>query len=155
MSANCRCPGDGDRLVYLRRVTADADCSDDLPINEHRHSTLERYGIRERQGRDTPASDLLLEVATRPAVDGRRSRFTDPDVDTRNLRRVHASQLDERAGAVDDRDHDADAAGVRFRFGSRNDLACRSQRQNLLLEDETLASVRRGQGSDYRECDNG
>ena len=150
--ANGRCPSDGDRLVYLRCVAADANCSDDLPVNENRHSTLERCGIRERQCRNTAALDLFLEVATRPAIDGCRSRLADPDVDTGDLRRVHASQLDDCAGAVDDRDHNAHAPGICFRFGGRNDLACRSQRQYLLLENETLAGVRRGQRTDYREC---
>jgi hypothetical protein len=81
-----------------RRVAADADCADDLSINENRHSSLERCGIRERQGRDTTA---LRFVPPLIACDGEGNGFSTRRLSASHvhlgLRRVrlHRAQGDE------------------------------------------------------------
>src|SRR5262245_65559952 len=125
--------GQGDGLVDPRCVTADADRADYLAVEPYRDTALKRRAVGQGQRGHTPGPDLLLEVPTRPSVDGCRPGLADADVDARDLRVVQAVEKNEVTAVVDDRDDDADTACAGLLCCLRRDLRRRLERPGLLV----------------------
>ena len=78
----------------------------------------------QRERAEPSVGDLLFHDAARADEDRRRARLVDRDARARDLRAVRAAELDQLAGGVDDRDHDAAALLAGRRSGGREDRIC-------------------------------
>src|SRR6266545_1925864 len=133
---------DGDVLVYLGRVAADADGADDLPVEQDRNTALERRRVGESQSGHAAVADLILEDLARPPVDRRGASLADPDVDAGDLGSVHPFEQDDVSAVVHDHDDDLDLSGSRGFLSRGRHLASRGEAQDLLIE--RLGAQRRG-----------
>src|SRR4051812_40110233 len=93
----------GADAVLLRGHAADADRTDDLAVDDQRDAALEWRHAGEAEDRQPAAGQPVLEGLARPLEARRGARLVLRDLGAGDLGVVHALEVDELAGGVDDR----------------------------------------------------
>jgi len=119
-------------LVFLGRVSANANRANDLAIDFDWNAALQRSGPGQRQRRDPAVAHLIFENFARPTKDCRCARFSDTNLHARNLGIVEAFQKQQMTAVVHDDDYDSGATLLGFSFSDGSDFFRRIERQHFL-----------------------
>src|SRR6266545_443099 len=122
----------GNVFIFLRRVTAYADCADHFAFKFYGNTALQRRRTWQSQRGYPTITDLIFKHLAWAAENRRRPGFADPDFHTRHLCIVEPLEQQQMTAVVNDNNHHGGTAFFRFRFRYRGDLLCNFKRQHFL-----------------------
>ena len=119
-------------LVFLGRVSANANRANDLAIDLDWNAALQRSGPGQRQRRDPAVAHLILKDFARPPENSCGPRFADADFNACNLSIVQAFQDQHVTTIIYDHDHNSCATFLCFGLRGGCDLLRDLERQHFL-----------------------
>jgi len=119
-------------LVFLGRVSANANRANDLAIDFDWNAALQRSGPWQRQGRDRAVAHLILKDFARPPENSRGPRFADSDFNACHLSIVEPFQEQHVTAIIHNHYHDSGATSLCFGLRGGCDLLRDLERQHFL-----------------------
>src|SRR5262249_22486738 len=109
-------------FVLSRGDAANTDCSDNLAVDDHRHSSLHGYDSINREEGGLPSGNGLFHGLGWPFEEGGGSRFSLRNSNASRLRFIEFVKHDEAAMCVNDGNRDGPAVFPRFRLACLHHL---------------------------------
>src|SRR5437763_10535742 len=143
-SCTC-CSNLGDILIFLRRVSANADCADDFVFEHDRNATLQWRRSGQSQSSYATVADLIFKYFAGPSENCRGARLADSNLHAGNLSVVQSFEQQQMSAIIHDDDYNRRATLFCFGLRRGSDFLCGLKCEHIFHWQLRLRSRRKGQ----------